>query len=120
MVIHNRDKMRASIFKSENKKPASSIITLFGEQVEIRQPTLATINRIGRMAANDSKIPGIVRVLIEYCFVPGTEEKVFDQADAEQLASMPSGQWLHDFNKEVEKLTGIDVRGAEKNSEETA
>jgi hypothetical protein len=115
----SRDKMRASIFKDENKRPASSVITLFGEQVEIRQPTLAIINKIGRLTV-DPKIPGIVRVLIEYCYIPGTDEKVFDQADAEQLASMPTGQWLHDFNREVEKLTGVDVKVAEKNSEETA
>lgn len=115
-----RDKMRASIFSDANKKPASAVITLFGEKVEIRQPTLAVINRIGRLANSDPKIPGIVRVMTEYCFVPGTDEKVFDQADAEALSGMPSGQWLNDFNTEVEKLTGVDVKAAEKNSEETA
>lgn len=119
-MVSTRDKVRASIFKEENKKPASAIITLFGEKVEIRQPTLAIINRIGRTTSTDTKIPGIVRVLIEYCYVPGTDDKVFESADAEQLASMPTGQWLHDFNTAVEKLTGVDVGAAEKNSEGTA
>ena len=119
--IASRDAMRASIFAAENKKPASTVIKLFGQDIEVRQPTLSLINKIGRKNAESAnKYPGIVNILIGYCYIPGTDEKVFDDSDADQLASMPSGQWLNDFNEAVQKLTGLDVKEAEKNSDETA
>jgi hypothetical protein len=116
-MAKNRQDLRASIFKSDNKKTKSAVITLFGEEVEIRQPTLAQIAKLGRQA-QDTKIPPVVRIMIEYIYVPGTDEKVFETGDAEQLASLPSGQWLNDLNRAIEELTGVDVKEAEKNSEE--
>jgi hypothetical protein len=119
MAQNTRSGIRAAMFAEGNKKPASEPLTLFGQEVEVRQPTLAQLNALSRKAA-DAKIPGVVNLLIEYCFIPGTDEKVFDLADAEQLASMPTGKWLNDFNTVVQKLSGIDIKAAEKNSEATA
>jgi hypothetical protein len=110
--------MRAKIFADGNRIPQKRNITLFGEEVEIRQPTLAQINKLSKSA--DEKTPAIVKIMIEYMFVPGTDEKVFDPADAAQLAEMPSGKWLNDMNNAIEELTGVDVKAAEKNSDETA
>src|SRR5690606_9643413 len=107
-----------AIFAEENRKPARREINLFGQKVEIKQPTLSQIAKLGQ-ASPESKIPPIVRIMIEYIYVPGTDEKVFDPADAESLAAMPSGKWLSDLNKAIEELTGVDVKEAEKNSEET-
>jgi hypothetical protein len=119
MAQNTRNAMRAAMFAEQNKKPASEVMSLFGQDVEIRQPTLSQLNTLGRKAA-DAKIPGIVNLLIEYCHIPGTDEKVFDPGDAEQLASMPTGKWLNDFNLVVQRLSGVDIKAAEKNSEETA
>lgn len=117
--MSNRNDIRAAIFAEENRKPSSKVITLFGQKVEIRQPTLAQITKLGKASAANDKIPPIVRIMVEYLYVPGTDEKVFDIADAEQLATMPSGKWLSDLNSAIEELTGVDVAEAEKNSEET-
>lgn len=113
-----RDALRASLMKAENKKAKSKIIDLFGEQVEIRQPTLAQITKLGKASADD-KVPAIARIMIEYLYVPGTDEKVFDAADGEYLAGLPTGQWLNALNMAIEELSGVDVKGAEKNSETT-
>lgn len=114
----NKKAIRDAIFADENRKPARRAVTLFGQKVEIKQPTLSQIAKLGQASA-DSKIPPIVRIMIEYIYIPGSEEKVFDPGDAEQLAAMPSGKWLSDLNEAIEKLTGVDVKDAEKNSEET-
>lgn len=119
MATKNKNDIRAAIFADENRKPGRKVITLFGQEVEIRQPTLAQITKLGKASAANDKIPPIVRIMIEYIYVPGTEDKIFDIADAEQLATMPSGKWLSDLNKAIEELTGVDVEAAEKNSEET-
>lgn len=112
----DRKALRAAIFAAENTKPKSVLFKLFGNEVEIRQPTVGQITKI---AERKNNVSVIVAVLIEYCYVPNTEEKVFEEADREQLLDMPTGQWLNDFNKAIEELTGVDVKAAEKNSEET-
>lgn len=114
-----RNDLRAAIFADKNKVAAKKVISLFGAEVEIRQPTLAQITKLGKASAANDKIPPIVRIMIEYMYVPGTDDKIFEIADAEQLASMPSGKWLSDLNAAIEELTGVDVGEAEKNSEET-
>lgn len=111
-----RSSLRSNIFNSKNKQQAVREIEMFGEVVEVRQPTLGQIARMGK---EDSKIPAIIRMMVEYVYVPGTNERVFDAADAEQLATMPSGKWLTDMNKAIMEMTGVDVKEAEKNSEET-
>lgn len=114
-----RNKLRESIFADKNKKIDSRPLKLFGENVEVRQPTLAQITKLSKLSTENSKVPPIVRIMIEYIYVPGTDDKVFETADAESLAAMPSGQWLTDLNKVLEELTSVDVQVAEKNSEET-
>lgn len=114
----NRDELRAKIFSAENRKLKTKVIELLGTTVEIRQPTLAQINKLSKMSADD-KIPALIRIMVEYCYVPGTTEKVFELSDAESLSTLPSGKWLSDFNAAVEELTGVNVKEAEKNSDET-
>lgn len=117
-VALTRDQIRALMFAAENKVQAVEVITLFGQPVEVRQPTLNQLNALSRQKEND-KVSPIVRIMIEYCYMPGTNDKVFEQGDAEQLMSMPTGKWLNDFNEAMEKLSGVDVKAAEKNSSET-
>lgn len=118
MAQKDRNAMRAAIFSDERKKPASLPFTFFGEKMEVRQPTLIQIHKMGKFASSDK--PGVARAIIEYCYVPGTNEKVFEDTDLDQIASLPTGQWLNDFNTILEKLTGQDIKEAEKNSDATA
>jgi hypothetical protein len=113
----DRNALRAAIFAAKNKQVKSKVITLFDQEVEIRQPT---VGQVTRMADRKDKISAIVAVMIEYCFVPGTEEKVFEPSDKDQLLDMPTGQWLTDMNAAIEELTGVNVKATEKNSEETS
>lgn len=114
----SRDELRAAIFAAENKKPKSMEITLFGQKVEIRQPTVGEVTKMMDAAGKPNQ-SAIVSILTTYCYVPGTNEKVFDPADRESLLDMPSGQWLTDLNASIEELTAVNVKEAEKNSEET-
>lgn len=113
-----RAAVRAAIFDKENRLPRSEPVTLFGQKLELRQPTLAQISKMGQVDPKD-KTPGIVKIMIEHLYMPGSNEKVFDIADADMLASMPAGPWLDEVNSAMEKLSGVDVQEAEKNSEET-
>jgi len=117
----SKSELRSLLFSDANRKPASEPLVLFGADVEVRQPTLAQITKLSKMANKpDNKVPQITYMLVEYCYVPGTDEKLFDEADIPVLSEMPAGPWINAFNTALEKLNGAKMDEAEKNSDATA
>ncbi len=111
-----RDEVRAALFDAKNKKRESRLIEILGVDVEIRQPTLDQVNRMSKIAADDKDPDNntFIEILLEYCFVPGTSEKVFEKGDKESLAGFPVGPWLGAINKAIEEMTDIKVDDAVK------
>lgn len=105
-----RDKLRELIFG--NGKPASTMIEFFGQTIELRQPSVAEVEK---MHADGAKLSSTIDMLVRYAHVPNTEEKVFEIADIEVLSTMPWGPDLTRATNAIAKLTGVDVEGAEKN-----
>ena len=116
---YDRNDMRSRFFSEENKRRKSQIVDLLGVDVELRQPTIGQITQIAKKneGSTDS---ALVAILIEYCYVPGTEDKFFEEGDKEGLLSMPSGDWLLKFNEALAALTGVNVKEAEGNLPKTA
>lgn len=108
-----RNEIRGKIFSNVKRK--SEIIMLFGAEVELRQPTIGEVLKL----PEDDKDEAIIETLLTYCYVPGTDEKVFDEADRDGLKKQPFGPDIERVNKAMKKLTGIDILGEEKNSEST-
>jgi len=113
-MSEKKDKLREKIFSS--KKLKSKTIDLFGEAVEIRQPT---VGQILTQAADEDPKKALVRLLVSYSYVPGSSEKVFTVEDGEQILGWPASGWLDQINTAISELTNIDIAGAEKNSEAT-
>jgi hypothetical protein len=109
-----RDELRSLIFAGKNKEQKSVNIQMFGNEVEIRQPTVGQISRLAKLQA-DEKTDALISIMLEYCYVPGTDQRLFDREDVESINSLPAGQWLADLNKAVLELTGLNVEVAEKN-----
>lgn len=106
-----RNELRAKIFDAKNRKPESRIITLFSVEVEVRQPLLQDI-----MDLQDADMKNeVTPMLINFVFVPGTDENVFEEADKESLNTMPFGPDLALFTTTIQELTDIDLKDAEKN-----
>ena len=110
-MVNTRDEMRSKIF---SKKFKSVEVELFGTKVEIKQPSLGQMIAVADRATASKSSP-LVAMMIEYCYVPGTTEKVFEAADEQQILSLPTGAWMTTFNDALTKLTDIDVSEAEKN-----
>lgn len=108
----SRDAVRSAFFSAENKKRKCVVVDFFGQKVEVRQPTLKQIQDVARTGDQDSSL---VRALCEYCYIPETDEKMFDMADTEQILSMPAGRWLSNFNEALDQLTELDVGEKVKN-----
>lgn len=110
----DRSKLRELIFNQKNFKTKQ--FDMFGQKVEVRQPTVGDISRQAQTFQNgvDAKDKNIL-FIIENCYVPGTNERVFGDGDYEVLSSLPAGTWLSDFQKAFMELSGWDQGQAEKN-----
>lgn len=103
-----RDKLRAAVMATQPNRRET--IEFNGHQVEVRQPNIRTILALGESGKFDA-----VSFLIGHAYVPGTDEKLFEEADRDGLLNKPFGE---DFRKIVEamnKVMNIDVKEAAKN-----
>lgn len=96
-----RDKLRSAILEGDNSKPATKTITLFGNDVEIRQPSIGTV------IDDADKVKNIADILMQYCYVPGTDEKLFDDADRDSLLAMPWGPEFLKAQQAINELAGV-------------
>ena len=110
MAVKTRDALRGRLMGA--KKFRSERIKLFGEDVEIRQPSVGQI--LDAQEFEDQK-KALVNILVNYCFIPGTEEKIFEDTDEGAIMEWPVGEWFTEINQAIQKLTNIDVAGAEGN-----
>lgn len=104
-----RDDIRGKIFAAH--KLATEEIEIFGTKVELRQPTLSDILVIqqARDDSEDGAVPvsSVARILIQYSFVPGTSEKVFEEGDGEAIMQLPFGEDMIRVTTALEKLTKV-------------
>ena len=110
-----RDAIRSKILGSTKAK--SMICEFFGTQVEIRQPSLGEI-LLAEEAATKSE--QAVAMVVKYCYVPGTDEKVFEDSDYEALLQLPFGEDFVRVQKAIAQLSDVNVGKALGNSETTS
>ncbi len=109
----SRDDIRQAIFSAQNRKRKRKTVPLFGTEVEVRQPTVQEMRELG--GSDDSSQLAIVTMLINFAFVPGTDEKVFSEGDYDMLASMPLDGDMTNIVRIVQELTSISIDDAVKN-----
>ncbi len=111
-----RKELRANIFKSSNKQIES--MTISGSKVEVHQPTIGEIADLNQ-SEGDVEIPRrdtISDMIIKYCFVPDSNERLFSKEDKDGILNLPATV-LNEFNTAFGKLTNINMEDVEKNSE---
>jgi hypothetical protein len=57
---------------------------------------------------------------IKCCFVPGTEQRIFEPSDADALLNAPADSWLAKLASAAEKAIQVDAEAVEGNSDATA
>ncbi len=104
-----RDQIRAKIFTTHEL--AIRRVEFFGSDIELRQPTLNDVMTIQEAArtTEDGEIPksSIVAVLLQYAFVPGTNEKVFEEGDADAIMDLPFGADMTRITSALSELTDV-------------
>jgi hypothetical protein len=102
----SRDEARAKILGAKIEiRP----ITFFGVDIELRQPTLGTIldMREAGLAMNGMKM------LTDYAYLAGSDEKLFESTDEEGLRNLPFGPDVQNLMNEVATLLGVKQEGLE-------
>lgn len=101
-----RDEIRAAILGTEHK-PKFKIVSFFGQQIELRQGTLGDILEA---RDNDDRQGAVIRVLTERAFIPGTETRVFEDTDADQLKRLPFGPDFIRVSNALEELSDVNFQ----------
>jgi hypothetical protein len=103
----SRDQIRTKVFGV--LKPKSTMVTLFGAEIELHQPTLKSI-----LEAQDTEdvMQRMIQMIVNYTYVPGTDEHIFDEADGPMILSWPFGDDLIRLQKAITDLTGLDITKA--------
>lgn len=109
-----RDAIRAKVFAYKPLKKV--VINIFGADIELRQPTLGSI-----MDARDAENTnaGVIDTLIQYAYIPGTDEKVFEDTDAEAFKQLPADTWIQTVADALTKLSDVNFTNTENASEKT-
>ncbi len=104
-VALTRDELRTALLGNA-PKPDSKIITLFGVEIELKQPNLGAILKT-RAEGDDAT--RAIDMIIEYAYVPGTNDHVFEMTDRAAMMNWPFGKDLTTLNTAIAELTGVDI-----------
>lgn len=101
-ALSPRDAIREAVL---NDEAASEIVSYSGFDIEIKYPSLADL-LMYRDAQNDDNI--MARAIINNCYVPGTDTRVFEDADVELLMQKKFTPDMRRLNKAINKILGGD------------
>jgi len=114
-----RDKIRAATVGSK-KQYRKELVELEGAQVEVRQ--LSLLERRDYMSASLDKESNSVDLLklqvnaiISSCYVPGTDEKVFEDTDEKAIGNSITGGYADTLWEAIQRLSNFSVDDAKKN-----
>lgn len=108
--MSGRDDIRAAFF---GIKTRSLTVNVAGVDIEVRQPSVKDVmSGATKQGTDNSNI--IVKVLIDQCFIPGTDEKVFEETDMDALMATPFGKDWQLLNDAINKLSDLSTVMAEQ------
>ena len=104
-----REEIRNAILSGKAVK--KEIVNAFGVEIVLRQPSIG-----GILSMQDGEDKGnmVAQSLIKYCYVPGTEDKVFDEADADVILGLPFDEDFQKIQDGINKLMDINVDAEKK------
>jgi hypothetical protein len=99
----SRDDIRTKIFGAKTEK---AITSFNGANIEVRQPTLKEIFAVQTSKDAEDLAAITVDMLIKYCYVPNTDDRIFETADAEALLGLPFNSDMQRLSTTLNKLIG--------------
>lgn len=110
----SRKELRQNLL-GKKQEGHSRVIELFGQKVELRSPSLKDIMSAREEASATERAADMI---IKYACVPGTQERIFDEADRDLILEWPFGKDLARLNTAIAEMTGVDISAAEEDLKE--
>ncbi len=110
-----RDGIRSKVFSSDSFERET--VEAFGTTIEIRQTTLGRVLELQEKLKEDRQ-QAIGLAFIEFCHVPDSGERLFDDTDLELILGLPFGKDFQAVQDVINKLMGVDeeeIKAAEGN-----
>jgi hypothetical protein len=110
-----RDKLRSLALGDKAKDLRKTVVTWEGVEYEVRQPTVAAHSRAIKAAGlsanpdtGEMRIENVGRMqaslAIACTYTPGTDERVFEDADLEAIMGSPAGGFLASLGQVAQSL----------------
>jgi hypothetical protein len=127
-----RDAIRSAVLSSP-RSFRKKTLTVFGEQIEVREPTVGSRAEITKRAIHIERVVDNgdadlsttidqlkwnLYAIIFCCYVPGTDEHVFEDTDFDALSGRPVGD-LVELEDTVRELMNIEKDAEKKSSRQT-
>ena len=120
-----RDQLRAATVGSKRvfKSEVVEVEVAGGQklQIEVRQMSIKERSEYFKASndVKDNKVTDIVKMqvngIISSCYVPGTDEKVFDMSDYDVLSQSVTGGFADKIWEKIQELQDFTLEKAKKN-----
>ena len=112
--ISVRDKIRSATVGAK-KRFSSEIVDVCGVKIEVRQLSLKDRKAIIPDSMDDANnIKWDILGFISSCYVPGTDDQVFDETDTDAIVNGPPG-YFDTIYKAITRVNSLSVEDAKKN-----
>lgn len=105
--------IREKALKSTEKKTIE--LSLGEAKFEFVQPSLKQVGELQDSAEESDNF--VIKMLVEFSFVPGTQERVFLNEDYQAFIDMPFGGEIQGITNKISSMLNLNVENKAKNSE---
>lgn len=99
-----RDELRKAILSGHILK--TERVMFRGVEVEVHQPSMQDLLD---SQESDATIDKLVQMILKFVYVPGTNERIFEEGDIPTIKALPWDDDITELQSVVAKLSGIDV-----------
>lgn len=112
--VISRDEMRKALFSIKAK---SEIIDFQGVLIEIKAPCIGQVLDDSENTQNDRK-EAFAQAVIRSCYVPGTDERVFEAGDLLEIVNWPAGDAINKLQAAMSKVMGVEISDHTKSTKD--
>lgn len=115
MSSEARNALRGALLSGPHLARKRYPLDFFGQKIEIVQPSVSDVAKLSEGKGAGEINISLVDVLIDYAYVPGTDEKVFEEGDKDVLKGLPFGPEMTALSDLLGDLYGGSIKEKEKN-----
>lgn len=115
MSSEARNILRGALLSGSHLARKRYPLDFFGQKIEIVQPSVSDVAKLSEGRTAGEVNISLVDVLIDYAYVPGTNEKVFEVGDKDILKELPFGPEMTALSELLSELYGGSIKEKEKN-----